>query len=89
MSHICFRYGFVTFATREPVDRLLSQKRHRIMYKDRKLNIGPAYYKQVIYTVRMQYSAAYIVPYIFMFSHWLWNGIPFNNNLSLVAFSEL
>lgn len=42
-----FRYGFVTFETQEDAEKIISKESQNLIFKDRKLNIGPAVRKQV------------------------------------------
>jgi len=39
-------YGFVTFETQEDADRIIKKESDNLIFKDRKLNIGPAVRKQ-------------------------------------------
>ncbi|CAI9742251.1 boule-like, boule [Octopus vulgaris] len=46
-------YGFVTFENQEDADRILKKEAENLIFKDRKLNIGPAIRKQVHMTTQL------------------------------------
>ena len=48
VSGVFFRYGFVTFETQEDAEKIIKKDSENLIFKDRKLNIGPAIRKQVI-----------------------------------------
>lgn len=48
VSGVFCRYGFVTFETQEDAEKIIKKDSENLIFKDRKLNIGPAVRKQVI-----------------------------------------
>lgn len=46
-------YGFVTFENQEDAERILKKEAENLIFKDRKLNIGPAIRKQVHMTTQL------------------------------------
>ncbi|KAK7500767.1 hypothetical protein BaRGS_00008011, partial [Batillaria attramentaria] len=73
-------YGFVTFENQEDADRIIKKEADNLIFKDRKLNIGPAVRKQVL---PRPYDAN-IPPGTVLFS----NGVPYTYQNGMAIFQS-
>jgi len=73
-------YGFVTFETQEDADRIIKKESDNLIFKDRKLNIGPAVRKQGLprtYDTNLHAGSV-------MFS----NGVPYTYQNGMAIFQS-
>jgi len=73
-------YGFVTFESQEDADRIIKKEAENLIFKDRKLNIGPAVRKQGL---PRPYDA-HIPPGSVMFT----NGVPYTYQNGMAIFQS-
>ncbi|XP_070211322.1 protein boule-like isoform X2 [Littorina saxatilis] len=73
-------YGFVTFENQEDADRIIKKESDNLIFKDRKLNIGPAVRKQVL---PRPYDSS-IPPGTVLFS----NGVPYTYQNGMAIFQS-
>ncbi|XP_076466666.1 protein boule-like isoform X2 [Babylonia areolata] len=73
-------YGFVTFENQEDADRIIKKEADNLIFKDRKLNIGPAVRKQVL---PRPYDSS-IPPGTVLFT----NGVPYTYQNGMAIFQS-
>ncbi|XP_055879415.1 protein boule-like isoform X2 [Biomphalaria glabrata] len=73
-------YGFVTFESQEDADRIIKKESDNLIFKDRKLNIGPAVRKQGL---PRPYDAS-IPPGSVLFT----NGVPYTYQNGMAIFQS-
>lgn len=72
-------YGFVTFETQEDAEKIIKKEADNLIFKDRKLNIGPAIRKQQAFPKLFEQSMA---PGTVFFS----NGVPYTYQNGMAVF---
>lgn len=74
-------YGFITFENQEDADRIIKKEADNLVFKDRKLNIGPAIRKQQVLPRTFDGSVAES-PGAVLFS----NGVPYTYQNGMAVF---
>lgn len=75
-------YGFVTFESQEDADRIIKKEADNLIFKDRKLNIGPAVRKQIIPRSYACLPDSTITPGSVLFT----NGVPYTYHNGMAIF---
>lgn len=76
-------YGFITFESQEDADRIIKKEADNLVFKDRKLNIGPAIRKQQVLPRAFGLDGSLAeTPGTVMFS----NGVPYTYQNGMAIF---
>ncbi|XP_048754062.2 deleted in azoospermia-like isoform X4 [Ostrea edulis] len=76
-------YGFITFENQEDADRIIKKESDNLVFKDRKLNIGPAVRKQVTQSDVLPRTFDAAIPAGTML---LANGVPYTYQNGMAIF---
>ncbi|XP_045168498.2 protein boule-like isoform X2 [Mercenaria mercenaria] len=74
-------YGFITFENQEDADRIIKKESDNLVFRDRKLNIGPAIRKQQVLPRAFESPVS---PGAVMFS----NGVPYTYQNGMAVFAS-